>query len=279
MKIIDCSPSASGKNSLHKLFDRGINLVGELAGVPTDYRAEEQVATHLSKYLDHKYILLRNVFLPSLDAPVPLILIGPPGIFVIAASAVKGVYRAKDDTWAIMDEKDRQFEPARPNLVQRTLAMKQAMESFLTNTRFRDVELQAILVCTSTKVHVGSVRPAVRIVMTDGLERFTGNLIQSGGLLTNADVKELAAAVRQLEPSLAEPADREIRDAFAFIEQPQKSTRQFRPPQVQPVLTPKLVSASNKFRLTTGQWIFVGVMLMIEIVMVMAIILFILRTS
>jgi hypothetical protein len=275
MKIIDCSPSTGGKSGFTKIKEQLQERANELISGPSEHRAEEQVVAHLGKYLNNKFILLRNAPIPGLDFPIPIILIGPPGIFVIAATPIKGVYRAKDDTWAKMNEKDRQFEPARPNLVQRTLQMKQALEDFLSTGAVKDAELTAILVCTNTGVHVGSMRPAVRIVMTDGLGRFTGSLMQSAGLLNNIEIKELVDAVKGTLPASKEPVDTEIRDAFAFIDETPKETNTVRAPQIQPVLTPRLVSASKRFRLTTGQWIFVGVMLMIEIILLMGIILLI----
>ncbi len=52
-----------------------------------------------------------------------MVLVGPTGIQVIYASALKGVYRAKNDTWSVMDNRSHRFKPAQPNLIARTLLM------------------------------------------------------------------------------------------------------------------------------------------------------------
>jgi hypothetical protein len=52
---------------------------------------------------------------------VPIILLGPTGIYVIHVTYLRGRYEAKGDTWNV--ESGEGYKPAPVNLVQRTMRM------------------------------------------------------------------------------------------------------------------------------------------------------------
>ena len=123
------------------------------------------------KSLDRKYTLLRNITLPGLDACIPIILVGPAGIYVCVVTDKAGMYRAKGDQWGIISGEI--FKPDKINLVTRTEQFARAVQVYLQNQgRFDIPGVEPVLLCTNPSIHVDSIRPIVRIVLRDALERF-----------------------------------------------------------------------------------------------------------
>jgi hypothetical protein len=75
------------------------------------------VISTLEKVLDNRYFLLHNLSLAEQEMPIPLILVGPPGVKVISPVALRGVYRARVDEWEQLDKQHQSYKAAVPNLV------------------------------------------------------------------------------------------------------------------------------------------------------------------
>jgi len=118
MKVIDPSLTQTKSTSI-PFADRLIKKIGSGFDSDIEQKGQEALINHLSMLLDNKYTLLRNVSLPRLEVKIPLVLVGTTGIRVIYASAIKGIFRAKNETWSVMGGMSQHFQTAKPNLVQR----------------------------------------------------------------------------------------------------------------------------------------------------------------
>jgi hypothetical protein len=162
----------------------GTNWIAEV-------QAQKSVVTALDKVLDKSFTALRNVTLADLDADIPLIVIGPPGVYVIYVTPLQGTYRAKGDQWGTISGSS--FRDVKPNLLTRTERMARAIQVYLQRQGYMTLTgVEAVLLCADPSVHVDSLRPIVRVVMRDALERFAASLTQARLVLSPEAVHDIA---------------------------------------------------------------------------------------
>ncbi len=240
-------------------------------------KAQEIIINALRRVLDNKFFLLCNTTLEGLDVPIPLILIGPPGLWVIYPSDDRGVYRAKESAWEIMDNRTQEYKLSRPNLVTRTSLMAKAVTNYLTSKSAAVEPVEPVLFFANPGVHVDSERPAVRIVMADALERFGLSLAQADSTLNPQAIQHVVEALGGDEqPAAAADVVAETRDAFSFRDEPAKKT----------VRSPSLnlpyigePGFSKKIPFTRRQWLLLGAMLLLNIVILIAFVVIVLISA
>jgi hypothetical protein len=184
MKVIDCAAAQKQKETSRAL-DGWLNTL-KLSGGSQDAEAQEIVIASFQRLMDNKYFLLRNVILPGLELPLPLLLVGPPGIWAIYPSGLRGVYRAKGDSWEKIDEHQKEFKPTGENLLTRAIILGKAVESRLVEAAFQYPQLEAVVIFTNPGIHIETIRPVVRLVLVDALERFISGVVQ-GRLVLDPD--------------------------------------------------------------------------------------------
>ncbi len=193
MKIADRTPfrNASGiidvMGRVQGTLKYGLNWYDRL-------QAQDVVIAVLDKVLGADFILLRNVTLPDTEIDLPLVLIGPPGVYLINVIHERGVYRAKDDEWGTVS--GEKLVPAAINQLQRTVKLGRVLQIYLERAGLKDVAMvDPILMAASPGMHIESVRPAARIVMSDALERFAISMNQARSLLTSGLISTIAHTV------------------------------------------------------------------------------------
>jgi len=275
MKVIDLLEE-SGKTGPTSPLDSVLSSLKLGRDWDQDARAQDWVVDSLAQMLDHSFIMLRNVRLEELDVPIPLILVGPPGIQVIYASALRGIFRAKGDVWEQMDDHQETFKPVLPNMISRALLMARAVESYLKN-RYPLLLIEPVLVFSDPGTHVDTIRPDVRIVLADGLERFCAGLLQSGGRLDRNAIQMLVDLISGTSISEAQDATPFEEDAFSFRDETKgKKTTSLldRLPSDEPI-----TSLINKMPFSTRQWVVLGLMVGFNILLLLAFVLIILLSS
>lgn len=170
--------------------------------------AQDDVVSILEKALDQKYILLRNITLPDTEIELPMVLIGPPGVFMINVINDRGVYRARDDEWGMIS--GEKFVPAKINQVQRTSKLGRVLQIYLERAGFKNqFNVEPILLTANPGMHIEPVRPIVRVVMSDALERFAISIHQAKTILSDSEAIQIAKIIingpaTQEEPSTAD---------------------------------------------------------------------------
>jgi len=193
MKIADRTP--------FRTEDGKIEIFGRIQGTLkyglswyARLQAQDVVIAVLDKTLDPNYVLLRNVTLPDTDIDLPLVLIGPPGVYLINVTHERGVYRAKDDEWGTIA--GERFAPASINQIQRTVKLGRVLQIYLDRAGYKGtVIVDTILMAADPGMHIESVRPAVRIVMSDALERFAISMNQARPIFSVGKITELAQLI------------------------------------------------------------------------------------
>ncbi len=186
MKIIDKTPLLDENGEL--------TLVQRIKGMfqygfswPNELRGQKAIITFFDRQLEKGYTLIRNLPLGQSGIMVPMILLGPTGIHVIQVTFLRGRYEVRGDTWNV--EAGEKFKPAPVNLVQQTMRMAHAVQVYIER---QGVKLPAspepVLIAAEPGLHIESVRPAVRVMMIDGIKSFVSGLTTGRAVLTPEQV-------------------------------------------------------------------------------------------
>lgn len=188
MKIIDKTPYLNKNGTIGPLeriqgtFALGTSWYGEMKG-------QEEVIAVLERYLDNKYALLRNPILPgSQDVRLPLVLSGPAGVFLMNVTNMRGMFRAKGEEWGTIS--GDHFKHLNPNLLTLTARYSQGLQKFLERQGVMNMlTTEPILMSTNPGMHVDTIRPLVRVVMSDALERFAVSINQARAVQSPEDAQ------------------------------------------------------------------------------------------
>lgn len=186
--------------------DGSIGLVDRIRGIwkfgltwYKETQAQDRLIDHLHSQLNNKYTLVRDVVLPGLDIPIPMVLIGPTGIRVFYASGSRGIYRAKESSWAVMDNRSRQYRSSEPNLIKRTALLAHSILTFLISKGYQIEDLEPVLYFSDPNFHVDAIQPVVRIVLTDGASRYIENFSQYPDLFDDTAVNRIADTLAEIK--------------------------------------------------------------------------------
>lgn len=189
MKIIDKTPllNETGELSIPQRI-QGMLKFG--FNWPNELQAQKAIITYFDRQLEKGYTLIRNYTLGQSGIMVPMILLGPTGIYVIHIAFERGRYEVKGDTWNVAAGEG--YKPAPVNLVQRTMRMAKAARSFIERQGVKvPVDIEAVLIAGDPGLHIESVRPAIRVLMIDGIKSFVSGLVTGQPVLSNEQVFEL----------------------------------------------------------------------------------------
>lgn len=266
MKVIDISQNTAPKEGLNKILAEVQNAAGGLLGGSAEAQGQETLISYLSRVLNNRYTLLRNVKLEGVDINIPMILLGPTGINVITTRADKGIFQVKAESISKMSG-SKELTPIRPSPVNRTMMMAQAVGRYLRDHNIEPPEVQPVMFFSNPGTHIDSTRPSVRLVQIDGLDRYASSLLHGQMVLAPEDVHSLVNIFNKtLEVESPAETDGEA------SQHPRK------PGVLEPRLTNSLDRMGRKFSMKTSQWIFLGAIALIEVI-ILIVFIFIILTN
>jgi hypothetical protein len=193
MKIIDKTPLVNEKGELG-FIQRVQGMLKYGFNWPNELEAQKAIITFFDRQLEKGYTLIRNMPLGASGIVVPIILLGPAGIYVIHVTYLRGRYEARANTWN--EESGSGYKPASVNLVQVTTRMANAVRVFIERQGIKlPIEIEPVLIGANPGLHIESVRPAIRVVMIDGVKSFVGSLASSTPVLTIEAVHEFTERI------------------------------------------------------------------------------------
>jgi hypothetical protein len=274
MKIIDIA-SPNGAKRQPEIINRLSDLFSP-DEKKQKAKAEKTVTSLLQRVLDNKYTLLMNVALDGADVPIPMILVGPTGLWVVYPTPKKGVFRAKEDVWEVLDDRSKHFRIARPNLLARTALMARVVNTYLTSHNYPNTEVEPILFFSNPGVHVDTNRPIVRIVLADALDRFAASVLQNRMMFDQETVQRITHAIAgEQTPSFKASLVSE-NDAFSFRDLPPDSA-------MRPVKIVKMDTSEPSFLkripFTRQQIILLSIMTIFNILLLVAFVVLVLISS
>lgn len=209
MKIIDKTPllDENGKlgftQRVQGMLQYGFNW-------PRELEAQSAIIKYFDRQLEKGYTLIRNLALGQSGIVIPMILLGPTGIYVIEVTHLRGRYEARGDTWNV--ESGDRYAPAPVNLIQRTMRMARALQAFIERQGLRiPVTIDPVLIAGDPGLHIESVRPAIKVMMIDGIKAFVNGLVNGSPVLNNMQVNDFTDRILNprskpdMSPPPAEP--------------------------------------------------------------------------
>ena len=275
MKVVDCSPIQTKSSAMDGLSNRLNDIRQSAPFFQKTGKSEQVLLGQMERALSNKYFLIKNATIEGVDKPIPFILVGPPGIYLLNVCTQKGIYRAKDDVWSEMKGRNRQFEPVQPNLIKETLELASRLETFLDAYLTSIPPIHSVLILLNPGTHVDSVRPAVRIIMMDGLDRFLSRVSIETPQISNEEVQELLTLIS--EPPTPRP------EGAAEESQAEKLHAEFQALKpvlaLEPAVSKNINTISNKLNFSTRQWIFLGVIAVANIFLLITFLIIILLNT
>jgi hypothetical protein len=204
MKIIDQTPffSAEGKISV---VDKARATMKFGAAWIQEAQAQATLLPILERGLEKKYTLLRNVKLFGLEISIPFILVGPTGIYAMYVTPLRGMYRAKGDQWGTISGDS--LKPASVNLLTRTARMAKAVQVYFQRQGFElPTMVEPVLLCADPGLHVDSVRPVIRVVQFDAIDRFALTVSQARAVMDSIAVQNIVDRILNPKPPAAAQA-------------------------------------------------------------------------
>jgi len=277
MKVIDCASQTTKEQPTHGLGDR-IDLLKLGRSPSQEVISQDAVIAVLERALDNRFIMLRNASLAGRARTIPLILVGPSGLTAIYPSHLRGIYRAKGDEWDLMDERRENFRPANPNLIVQAQQQAQDVEAWLKSEGLQiSPPIDSLLIFTDPGIHLELARPAVRIVQIDAMDRFISGLMQNQLLLSKEDIQTISAMFTKTGDVAPDRSAYPEKDVFSLREdlaqKPGQSSLTDRLPRGE-----KAVTTINKIPFSNRQWYLLGCLVIVNIVILIALVLYILAS-
>lgn len=198
MKLIDQTPLQNENGEIGIIQRMQGTLKYGLSWYP-ELEAQKFALSLLERGLGKGYTIIRNTTLGASGIVIPLAIVGPAGIFAVYVTHLRGQYQAKGDSWGTLS--GQSFKPASVNLLTRTERLGRALQAFIERQGVKLPQpVEAILMTANPGMHVQSLRPIVRVVMVDALERWAVSLSKSAPIFTVESAYELADRIVNPRP-------------------------------------------------------------------------------
>jgi nuclease-like protein len=198
MKIIDKTPLLNEKGELG-IVQRAQGILKYGFNWPSELDAQKAIITFFDRQLEKGYTLIRNMTLGASGIVVPIILLGPAGIYVIHVTYLRGRYEARGNAWN--EEAGDSYKPAEVNLIQHTSRMANAVKKFIERQGIKlPVPIEPVLISGNPGLHIEAVKPAIRVLMIDGIKSFVTGLSTATPVLRAEAVHEFTERIVNPRP-------------------------------------------------------------------------------
>ncbi|MFZ5855317.1 MAG: hypothetical protein ACOYZ6_00670 [Chloroflexota bacterium] len=215
MKIIDQTPLLDANGQL-SLVNRIQGMLKYGFSWPSNLEAQARVIAQLNKVIEKGHTLFRNQQLGASEIIVPLILIGTSGIYVMDATPLKGLYQARGEEWGTLT--NGRFQPANVNILSRTARLAKILQVFFERQGLKlAAPVEPVLLAADPGLHIESIRPAVRPVMSDAIDRYAASLLTARPVYNAQEVGEFVERLQNPRSARqAEPRPEPQKDVFAL---------------------------------------------------------------
>ena len=273
MKIIEQSESIQGEPS--GFFSRKVREI-KLSPRHPKASALTVLSSNLEKFLDDRYVLLKNTGLQKPQITIPAILVGPTGIMLFYPCDTEGVFRAHGEMWEQLKKRGQSYVPARLNPLILVQEMADALAGFLTEQQVDCRMIEPILFFANPNIHIDTNRPAVKMVLPDKLDRFIGGLLKAEVVLDRDNIRKifntLMIDARKVDAAVAY----EVQDEFAFKDLPAINSDRWKPftdlPRDEPVI-------AQKVPFTRHQWFMLMLLIFTNIIILTTLVVVVLTSG
>lgn len=258
MRTIDLSKfqSESGAGGILKSI-QGMFSYG--ASWRSSRKAQEELIEILETVLGNDCVLLRDIEIPRVGRPIPLVLITPASLMVINPKSLPGFFRAEGKRWEVLGRND-EYQRAPDNLIRETWLYQKTIEGYLKQHNFSAPTDRGVLIFVSPETHVESIRPRVRVIQSDGIKNFARELAISKPVFSEMDFRTVVRLLS--EPRLPDKQS---------LKKPPKETDIAAQETIDKV-DQSLEKVTTKINFTRREWIIVGILSLLVIVVLVILI-------
>lgn len=195
MKTRDLSP--------YHAESKPLSLIKTLQGILTQgwgwyqsRQAQEELILALDEVLSDECLMLRDVTIPRVPKPIPLVLISPAGLTVINPKAVQGFFRAEGKRWETLGRND-EYQLASNNLIRETWLYEKTIEGYLKKHNFKAPTNRSALIFVNPETDIESIRPRVKVIRADGIINFARQLAVAKPVFTDIDFRNTVKLLSQ----------------------------------------------------------------------------------
>ncbi|MDH3942904.1 MAG: hypothetical protein OEV06_02265 [Anaerolineae bacterium] len=170
-----------------------------LGGDGQETDANEYIIARLGRLLDNTFSLMLDYPLGDTQVEIPMILAGPPGVYVFYTKTPPGIYEVNEDAWYEMHARRQVFQPAKINLVERTLLLAKGVKHFLEECGIPLEQVHAGMLFIDPGTHVDANNARVRVIRREALDKFATELITAKRTLGSQDIFSIAAMITRPE--------------------------------------------------------------------------------
>lgn len=276
MKLIDFTNKAAKESSLQASLSQIREKLPFLG--KTSAQIQQMILTRFLRSLDNRFTMIHDFTPEGQLKPIPFILVGPSGVAVINLNMDKGVYRAKEENWLELNKTTRKYGMARVNLIKQSQTLAQTVSGFLAQKGQMVSEVTPILLFADPGVHIDSNRPAIRLVLADGIDRLIASFLQANEVLNSLEVKAICDIfdniAHPIAPITGVEEDFFGKDLGLGVEKPKPKA-----PMPVPELNLDLPPFLRRLKFTRAQWMLLGVIVLLNILVLMGAILVVVLTA
>lgn len=150
--------------------------------------SQEELIEILDSVLGNECVLLRDVEIPRVGRPIPLVLLTPSNLLVINPKTQQGFFRAEGKRWEELG-RDDQYRLASNNLIRETWLFQKTIEGYLKQHNFSAPMDRGVMIFVSPETVVESIRPRVRVIQADGIKNFARELSIAKPVFSDMDFR------------------------------------------------------------------------------------------
>jgi hypothetical protein len=223
-------------------------------------KSQEELIEILGTVLGNDCVLLRDVMIPRVGRPIPLVLITPASLMVINPKSRQGFFRAEGKRWEELG-RDDEYRLAQNNLIRETWLYQKTIEGYLKQHSFSAPTDRGVMIFVSPETVVEAIRPRVRVIQADGIKNFARELAISKPIFSNLDFR---TAIKLLsEPRIPK-------------KKPKKRVPKEAPEPVVPEAIAKvdesLEKVTRRANFTRREWVIIGSLIALVIIVLIVLI-------
>ena len=151
-------------------------------------KSQEELIEVLESVLGNDCVLIRDVEIPKVGRPIPLVLLTPSCLLVINPKSQQGFYRAEGKRWEELG-RDDEYRLAQKSLIRETWLYQKTIEGYLKQHNFTAPMDRGVLIFVSPETVVESIRPRVRVIQADGIKNFARELSIAKPIFSDMDFR------------------------------------------------------------------------------------------
>ena len=244
-----------------------------------EYKAQTQFLEALRPLLDRRFIAIRNYVWPEvIEYPFPIILLGPPGVYLLYVTPLSGEFRIHENRLLALGK--GKGVPVKPNLVQRTRLLGAVLEKFIAEKLGLEIPVATRLVFTAPDVYVDTVDAEVKPLLPDGVKGFAESLLKARERLSRSEIRRLAELfLESAREQNREEARRAREQRTAILASAQAQVRGRGEGAPAPTTKRRTATSDRIAGLTLKQWLILAALLALNIVLLLVFIFLVASTG